>query len=120
LFKDITQLNNQKKQADSTYHELQIWCADMWSVLWNGWKRGHQTVCHPNMEFSWATSSIEDYKRYNIFHNAGITTNTTRQFYKADYMERFPYNLNLDIAPDTATRAYYEHIQSVGRRSVLL
>ena len=32
LFNQITELNNQKKTEDPTYHELQIWCADMLSM----------------------------------------------------------------------------------------
>ena len=49
LFKDVTELNNQKKAVDPTHHELQIWCADMWAVLWGAWRLGYQTVCHPNL-----------------------------------------------------------------------
>ena len=120
LFKDITQLNNQKKALDPTHHELQIWCADMWAVLWNAWKRNYKTVCHRNFNFSWATSGMTEYNECYIFHNAGITTNQDRQFYKADYMNSFPYNLNLDIADNTATRMYYDQVQRTGQRSVLL
>lgn len=120
LFRDITQLNNQKKAADPTHHELQIWCADMWAVLWNAWKRGYRTVCHRNFNFSWATSGMTEYNECNIFHNAGITTNKNRQFYKADYMNMLPYNLHLDIAENTATRMYYDLVQRTGERTVLL
>lgn len=119
LFRDITALNNEKKAADPSYHELQIWCSDMWSVLWNAWKRGWQTECHANYNFSWATSSQEEFASCNIFHNAGITSNQQRQFYKADYMNSLPYNLSLDIAEHTATRQYYDHVQRVGHSSVL-
>jgi hypothetical protein len=55
LFKQITELNNKKKQADPTHHELQIWCADMWAVLWNAWLRGYNTNVIKEMDFSWAT-----------------------------------------------------------------
>lgn len=120
LFKDITQLNTQKMSADPGYHELQIWCSDMWSVLWNAWKRQWRTECHMNFNFSWATSDIREYRNCNIFHNAGITTNQNRQFYKADYMNKLPYGLNLDIAENTATKMYYDQVQRVGAKSVLI
>ena len=120
LFHQITALNAVKKSQDPSYHELQIWCADMWAVLWNAWRRGYQTQCHPAFNFSWATSNINEYYQCNIFHNAGITSNTQRQFYKADYMNILPYNLNLDIVADTATQQYYNLIQRVGQTSVLL
>jgi len=120
LFKEVTELNNRKKAADPTHHELQIWCADMWAVLWGAWRLGYPTRCHDNFNFSWATSHMEEYSRCNIFHNAGITNSQNKQFYKAEYMNNLPYNLNLDIAPGTATRMYYDYVQDVGRVSVLL
>jgi len=120
LFRDITQLNARKKAEDPTHHELQIWCADMWAVLWNAWKRDFVTECHRNFNFSWATSGMHEYNECNIFHNAGITGNEQKQFYKAQYMTGLPYNLNLDIVENTATRMYYDQVQKTGRTSVLL
>jgi len=120
MFKDINNLNNLKKQEDPSHHELQIWCADMWAVLWQGWKMGYETVCHPNLDFSWATSNEEDYKRMNIFHNAGITGNDSGQFYKAGYMNTLPYNENLQIKPNTASWYYWNEIQKTAKKSVLL
>ena len=120
LFKDISELNNQKKSLDPTHHELQIWCADMWAVLWNGWKMRKHTECHPNMEFSWATSNEEDYKRMNIFHNAGITGSDSGKFYKAHYMNKLPYGDILDIKEGTASWYYWNEIQKTAKKSVLI
>jgi hypothetical protein len=89
-------------------------------VLWNAWKRDFRTECHRNFNFSWATSGIQEYTDCNIFHNAGITGTEHRQFYKANYMNSLPYNLNLDIVENTATRQYYDQVQRTGQRSVLL
>lgn len=52
---------------------FQSWCADMWSVLWNLWKRGKKTICPPEMEFAWATDPVEKWKEVYVFHNAGAT-----------------------------------------------
>jgi hypothetical protein len=120
LFKDVNVLNNKKKAKDPTHHELQIWCADMWAVLWNGWKMGYETICNPNMDFSWATSAEEDYLKMNIFHNAGITGSDSGKFYKAHYMDKLPYNENLQITPNTASRYYWNEIQKTAKKSVLL
>lgn len=120
LYKDITTLNNQKKSVDSSYHELQIWCADMWAVLWNGWKLGKETVCHPDLEFAWGTSSESDFDRLNILHNAGVVSSADGLFYKAEFMGRLPYNLDLNIKEGTASRKYYEIIQKVEKKSVLI
>ena len=120
LFKDITEINNVKKHLDQSYHELQIWCADMWAVLWNGWKLGNQTICHPDLEFAWATSPLSDWEKMSIFHNAGVTDNQGGLFYKADYMEELPYNKSLNIKEGTASKKYYEIIQSTEIKSKLL
>ena len=120
LFKDVNVLNNKKKAKDPTHHELQIWCADMWAVLWNGWKMGYETICNSNMDFSWATSPESDYLKMNIFHNAGITGSDSGKFYKAHYMDKLPYNENLQITPNTASWYYWNEIQKTAKKSVLL
>lgn len=119
LFKDITALNNQKKGIDPSYHELQIWCADMWAVLWNGWKLGAQTNCHPNFDFSWGTSTENDYHKLNIMHNAGVVTSTDGLFYKANYMNSYPYDTDLEIIEGTASKKYYEWIQKIAKKTCL-
>jgi hypothetical protein len=120
MFKDVSDLNVRKKQLDPTHHELQIWCADMWAVLWNGWKMGYETICHPNLEFSWATSNEEDYKKCNIMHNAGVTGTDNGKFYKAQYMNTLPYNVELDIKENTASWYYWNEIQKTAKKSVLI
>lgn len=120
LFKQITHLNRKKKTKNKEYQPLQIWCADMWAVLWNGWKMNKNTVCHPNLNFTWAKYSEEDYFKSNIFHNAGITDNDKDYFYKSNYTKSLPYNLNLKIKENTASKKYYEWIQKTEKKSVLL
>ncbi len=119
LFRDITALNNQKKQLDPSYHELQIWCADMWAVLWNGWKRGAHTICHPNFEFSWGTSTEDDYNKLNIMHNAGVTGPNFGLFYKAIYMNDYPYGKDLKINEGSASKKYYEWVQKTEKKTCL-
>lgn len=130
LFKEITELNNEKIQLDrhtmgpdearQPYHPIQIWCADMWAVLWNGWKLGNETICHPQLEFSWATSTEADWNRLNIFHNAGVTNASSGLFYKAEYMNELPYNKNLQIRENTASWNYWNEICETAKKSVLV
>lgn len=119
LFKEITDLNNLKKQEKLDYHELQIWCSDMWAVLWNGWKLGKETVCHPALEFAWATSSEAEWDKLNIFHNAGVTSSAEQLFYKAEFMNSLPYNVDLKIKEGTASKKYWDMIQATAKKSVL-
>jgi hypothetical protein len=120
LYRQITQLNGEKKRKEPTHHELQIWCADMWAVLWNGWKMGKKTMCHKDLEFSWATSNKADWDKMSIFHNAGVTGASTGLFYKAKYIDRVPYNDNLQIKEGTASLEYWKIIQKVKNKSCLI
>jgi hypothetical protein len=120
LYKEITKLNKLKKESDSTYHELQIWCADMWSVLWNAWKLGHETLCHDNLHFGWAKWHEDKYKKYNIIHNAGVVNTDVGFFKKSKYNYKLPYGLNLIVKEKTASKIYYEWVQRVEKKSVLL
>lgn len=51
----------------------QSWCADMWSVLYNIWDRGMDSVVVPEMEFAWSTDAVEKLEKVALLHNAGIT-----------------------------------------------
>jgi len=113
LFSIITSMNSIKKAAEPTYHELQIWCADMWAVLWNGWKLGNKTVCHENFNFSWGTSDLNTFNKYNIFHNAGVINNTQGLFYKSSYINKLPYEETLTINENTASLEYWKLIRKV-------
>ena len=130
LFRQITDLNNEKVIEDrrtmppgeerTPYHPLQIWCADMWAVLWGAWRRGAKTNCHPNFEFSWGTSTKDDYHRLNIMHNAGVIGSNQGLFYKAGYMNSYPYNQTLEIKEGTASYEYWKWIEITAQTSKLL
>lgn len=130
LYKEITELNEQKIIEDRRtippgeerplYHPLQIWCADMWAVLWNGWKYGKKTICHGHLEFSWATSPKEHLDMYNIFHNAGVVNNSSGLFYKGDYISKYPYNESLNINENSCSYFYWQQIQKTAKKSVLI
>ena len=63
LYKNIHQMNKKLKVLDENYHELQIWCADMWAVLWNLWIEKKQTKIIKEMDFIWATDPKEFWTR---------------------------------------------------------
>lgn len=114
LFREITELNIKKKVQDSSHHEIQIWCADMWAILWNGWLRGYNTHIIPEMDFCWATDSIDKYEKTYIFHNAGVTDGCKiEHFYKADYRSKLPYNVEDTYDKTKASYKYFELLKSV-------
>jgi hypothetical protein len=112
--------NSEKPFSKQKYNPLQIWCADMWAVLWNGWMRGNETICHPNLEFSWGTDSEEKYKRCNIMHNAGVVSNADGFFYKFDYRESLPYGVTLNLKENSASDYYFREVKKTGEKSCLI
>jgi len=119
LYRKVTDLNIQKRIDNPKYHELQIWCADMWAVLWNGWKLGYETVIHKDFDFAWATSQPSDWDNCNIYHNAGAVSSMDGMFYKSDFINKLPYNETLDISKDKCSYKYWELIQQTAKKSVL-
>jgi len=111
LYKEISEMNLQKKKENPDIHEIQIWCADMWAVLWNLWKRKKTTEVIKEMDFSWAISHIEDWHKNSIYHNAGVISSEGGMFYKGEYLSNLP-NLNLDISQNKCSYNYYKIIQS--------
>jgi hypothetical protein len=95
LFKEISDYNVILKRKNPVYHEIQIWCADMWAVLWNAWKAGHETKVIDEMNFSWATSPIEEWDKNPIYHNAGITYDMPDSFNKSNYQTTLPFGIDL-------------------------
>jgi len=121
LHYQITQLNNEKKAADPTHHELQIWCADMWAVLWGGWLRGNETKVVPELDFSWGTDGVDRWNQTTIYHNAGITCACNKQFYKGMYMDVLPYDIKIENFNETKNcYNYVKEIIKTANKSCLI
>lgn len=119
LYNQVSKLSNSKKKEDPSYHTLQIWCADMWAVLWMGWKRGFETVVDKDFDFTWATSSIDEWEKNAIFHNAGATCSCGGLFYKAKYMNELPYGKETNISDTKASYMYWKEVEETGKKTVL-
>ena len=71
--------------------EIQFWTAEMWSLLWNLWLYGHKTKVIKDLDFSWATDSIDVYEQKPILHMAGVTEDLkSSKFYKGEYINVDP------------------------------
>ena len=120
MFREITELNALKKQ-DNPSHDFQIWCSDMWAVLWNGWMRGFETFLVKEMDFTWAVEKVERWDDNYIFHNAGVEDkDKDTLFLKADFMNKYPYLETKEYSKDYASYKYHEIIKSIGDKSCLL
>lgn len=118
LFYEITKLNREIKSKNPTYHELQIWCADMWALLWNAWKRGIKTNIDKDLDFSWGTTPSSQWDKFKIHHNAGIIDNKNK-FYKYDFRKKLPYYTELEVNKNICNYKYYEYVKKVGLYSVI-
>jgi len=77
-------------------HHIQKWTTDMWVVLWNYWKIGGVTAIHPELNFSWATGTVNDYNKLNIFHLAGVTgANCKDKFNKGKFSKQLVFDAYL-------------------------
>ena len=112
LFYEVVKLNTKKVAEDDRHHPLQIWCADMWAVLWNLWKRDRKTKIIKELNFTWATEPIIKWGENSIFHNAGINNNKDNAFYKANYISKIPPN-DLEINPTLTSYKYYELVKNI-------
>lgn len=107
----LYRLVNKQIVKDNPPHALQIWCADMWAVLWNLWFFDKEVKVTEKLSFSWNTSGIEDWDKHPIYHNAGATSSEHGMFYKAAYMNTLPYNL--DISVITNNRCGYKYAEEI-------
>jgi len=112
LFTKVVALNTQKIAKDDRHHPLQIWCADMWAVLWNLWKRNINTEIIKELDFTWATDNVNSWGTNSIFHNAGINNDKNKEFYKAKYLNKKPPK-DLEINPSLASFKYYELVKQI-------
>lgn len=93
MYSRVNEMIREDKAADPNHHEIQIWCADMWCLLWGLWKRGKQVKVTSDLSFSWATSGIQEWDKHPIFHNAGVTHDRAHEiFFKGAYIHSLPYN----------------------------
>lgn len=56
---------------------FQSWCADIHATVWLLWNRGLPTITPPELDFCWATDTIDRWDKTSIFHNAGVTAEST-------------------------------------------
>jgi hypothetical protein len=110
---------NHKKKHEYDY-PLQKWTDGMWSFLWNAWLAGHPTEIRKELDFGWSTNPVSDIEKHWILHNAGVTQDSKRLFFKGDYINKLPYNEDLDIDPTRASHYYWMQIQETKLNSCLV
>jgi len=98
IYKDSTGLYDKLMRFQRKYPihpgEIQFWTAEMWAVLWNLWWYEQKTEITSELDFSWATDTMEQSNSKPILHMAGVTEESkNKKFYKGDYIEINPMEL---------------------------
>ena len=124
MYKDSIKLYDQmldyQKRFPINPGQIQFWTAEMWAVLWNLWLYEYDTKIISDLDFSWATDTIEIYNSKNILHMAGVTDDLkTTKFYKGDYINIDPIlklkedkNFFNYIDKNSSTIKYIENMKS--------
>lgn len=108
---NLFRMVNKQIEKDKPPHAIQIWCADMWAVLWNLWIWDKRVKVTEKMSFSWATSGIEQWDKHPIYHNAGATGSNDGQFFKAAYQVTLPYSIKIEDFSNT--RCGYKYVEEI-------
>jgi hypothetical protein len=111
LYNGLGDLAKTRKEGDP--YGIQIWCASMWSELWNGWKRGKTVVVPKEFDFAWATCPVARWDKVPFFHNAGVPDNKQKMFFKAEFINKYPFDSQLDIGKERCSYKYYEYLKSI-------
>jgi hypothetical protein len=113
LYKHMINTSNKYKPE----HPIQAWTADMWSTLWNAWYFGHETKIDKELEFCWATDSIDKWSNTNIFHNAGVTSDDKKLFSKISH-QISPFRKDLICDKGYCVSNYVDEIKDTEKNMI--
>jgi hypothetical protein len=116
MFCATEDLYQKKHEGD---YPIQKWTAGMWSLLWNAWYFGFETLVSDELSFCWATDVLRKYDEVQFMHNAGVTNSSEDYFHKGSYTTSLPYNKALDITDKFCSYKYFEWLKKVEKISPL-
>lgn len=110
IYRETVEVSRKKKEANPDHHEIQIWTAEMWAMLWVAWKKGVMTCVSKELDFCWATDLKNRWDDCAIFHNAGVTISNPDLFLKSAYINRLP-TIDLKVDDRFCSSLYYQMIK---------
>lgn len=111
LYEALKTVSHIKKDTDP--NGIQVWTASMWAELWTAWKRGFNVEVPKEFNFCWATCHVDRWEDMYFFHNAGVPDSKGGMFFKAEYINKLPYNTNLELDKNRCSYKYYSQIKSI-------
>lgn len=88
---DSIRIYEKMKKYQSEGSQIQVWTAEMWAWLWNLAARDGIEIS-PELDFTWATSPINEYPTKNFLHIAGVTSKEMGMFFKGLYTISTPWD----------------------------
>jgi hypothetical protein len=110
--------NREKYQALGE-KDIQLWCSDMWAVLWNAWLFRKQTFPSSELTFAWGHGCMEDNKQRVMLHLSGVTERTQKNKW-APHFDKFLFDKEVPFAkvlpvvnPQSASYKYVQYIEAI-------
>jgi hypothetical protein len=124
IYQDSNELYDVLLKFHESYpidYGIQIWTAEMWSLLWNLWCMNKDTKIIDELGFSWATDTIDVYDKNPILHMAGVQPHEKeKKFYKGEFtnispLEKLKENENFFdyVDKNSSTIKYIEVMKSI-------
>src|SRR5699024_12472210 len=85
VYEDSIKLWKYIKDKDTNYQKR---CQEMVATLWNMPLFDVMPRAKKEMEFTWATDSIEKWNKNKIYHNAGETKDMKEMILKGNYIKQ--------------------------------
>lgn len=112
VYEDSIKLYNYLNSLQNS--TIQKWTAEMWAQLWNVYHFGKTTEVSKELDFCWATDSVERYYETKIYHNAGVIDDKQGLFFKGKYVHKSPFKDNLSfVNKEKANIKYVEALMDV-------
>ena len=108
IFNFLNEYNKHQQEGK----KVQAWCADMWAVLWNAWKKGVETKIDSELDFCWPKDHISRWYATKILHNAGVFQKDKESYFcKLLYKTSNPYYVDYSyLKGNTCSTIFVDHI----------
>lgn len=90
---------------------IQKWTAEMWSQLWNMMYFNIGPAISDELDFCWPTDPVKRWNETKIMHNAGVTVDDKRLFFKGKYVNHTPFEDDMGFVDKT--KCSYKYAQAV-------
>jgi len=80
-----------KKTGSFKKSNIQAWCSDMWSILWNAWLSEIKVFIHQELDFIWTSEYIGLGKKKILHYSGDISEIETSVFRKNNFIHYPPY-----------------------------